>query len=316
MKSVKAVEDMTEEELEALLVGRRLSCEQQLLREGERSDARAVQASEMDALAVGATPKLDILIEGVPFTAMVDTGAQSTIISRQVLHDIAHHLRQQGLPDPTLEKPSERLFGKGGQKGGHKLVITAQLNLTFSVDGKSVSIPTFVQPESKQGCLLGMNVIPQLGIKLVRGNGELIVPTREVDRDVAEVHLVSAVAIPSHHGMVLAATLSRAELKTKTKDFVFEPDNDMLKMFGVNIHEAVIAPNEDDTVWIPARNYQDITVKMQAGTSLGVARVLDPNQPIEREDADSDVETSQSAAVTALPITPERVVDATGSSGG
>lgn len=309
VKTVKAGEDMTEEELETLLVERRLSREQQLLNDEEQSETRAVQASEGNTLAVGPTPKLDIFIEGVPFTAMVDTGAQSTIISRQVLHKIARHLRQQGHSVPTLEKPSVRLFGKDGQKGGHELVITAQLNLTFSVDGRSVNIPTFIQPESEQGCLLGMNVIPQLGIKLVRDNGEIILPAREADFDVAEVRLVSAVAIPSHHGKVLAATLTQAELSTK--DLVFEPGDDMLQSFGVNIHEAVIAPDEDNLVWIPARNYQGVTVNLQAGISLGVARVLDPEQMIEaveHEDTkDSNLESSQNATVMALPITSERV---------
>lgn len=50
VKTVKAVEDLTEEELETLLTGRRLSREQQLLSEGERSDARAVQASDSSGL--------------------------------------------------------------------------------------------------------------------------------------------------------------------------------------------------------------------------------------------------------------------------
>lgn len=96
MKTVRAVEDLTEEELETLLTGRRLSREQQLLSEGKQSDARAVQASETDTHAVGPTPKLDFTIEGVSVTAMVDTGAQSNML----------YMRQQGLPVPTLEKPS------------------------------------------------------------------------------------------------------------------------------------------------------------------------------------------------------------------
>lgn len=38
--------------------------------------------------AIGATLELDVKIEGVGVTAMVDTGSQSSIISRTVLHMI------------------------------------------------------------------------------------------------------------------------------------------------------------------------------------------------------------------------------------
>ena len=64
------------------------------------------------------------------------------------------------------------MFGKDGQKGGHELTVTAQLTLSFSVDDKTTSMPSFVQPESEQECLLGMNLIPKLGIKLLHNNGE------------------------------------------------------------------------------------------------------------------------------------------------
>lgn len=40
-----------------------------------------------------------------------------------------------------------------------ELTITAQLNLTFTLDGRMVSIPTFVQPDSEQECLLGVNAL-------------------------------------------------------------------------------------------------------------------------------------------------------------
>ena len=77
----------------------------------------------------------------------------------------------------------------------------------------------FVQPEGEQDpCLLGMNIIPQLGIKLIR---DTIILSQEFNPGVAKVHLVSAVAIPSHHGKVIAATLSQVGFNTK--DFVFEP---------------------------------------------------------------------------------------------
>lgn len=38
--------------------------------------------------AVGRTLNVDLTIEGVPVQAMVDTGSHSTIISRDILHQV------------------------------------------------------------------------------------------------------------------------------------------------------------------------------------------------------------------------------------
>ena len=108
-----SVEDMTEEQLEALLSQRRLAKEKQLLAEGTQSSVNTVTAKPTKVGdAVGPTMYIDLEIEGVKVEAMVDTGAQSTIISRALLHEVANNLKAQGRPVPELEKPCARLFGK------------------------------------------------------------------------------------------------------------------------------------------------------------------------------------------------------------
>ena len=318
VKSVNAVEDLTEEELEKLLMERRLVREQQLLSSEEYGGARTVQASEIHEQAVGSTPKLDVLIEGVPVTAMVDTGAESTIISRQVLHSIVRHKRQQGLPDPVLSKPSVRLFGKDGQKGGHELTVTAQLTLSFSVDGKTASVPTFVQPESEQECLLGMNLIPKLGIKLVHNNGE---PVHQLSNDSVsdqvEVCLVKTAAIPCQHGKILTATISGQEFNTKDLEFI--PCQDTFKALGISVRESLVTSQDDGKILIPVQNFQGITVHLNAGTKLGVVKematepcvipVVKSKNTVLDDPMSSDVDscTSRNAAVTSVSITPECV---------
>ena len=71
VKSANAVEDLTEEELEELLMEHRLVREQQLLSSEEYSGVGTVQDSEFHEQAVGSTPKLDLLIEGVPVTSLL-----------------------------------------------------------------------------------------------------------------------------------------------------------------------------------------------------------------------------------------------------
>ena len=54
---------------------------------------------------------------------------------------IGRHLSQNGHPLPTLEKPTVQLHGKDGPSGSQQLTITAQPQLTFTVDSKSVNVP-------------------------------------------------------------------------------------------------------------------------------------------------------------------------------
>ena len=73
------------------------------------------------------------------------------------------------------------------------------------MDGVCVTVPVFVQPDSEQACLLGMNVIPHLGIKLVRANGKPLIPTPSTESEVSQVRLIDAVTLPSKKGRFLQA---------------------------------------------------------------------------------------------------------------
>ena len=173
---------------------RRLCRERQLI-EDDSVKTRVVTTSDSQAGVVGPTLLLDLQIEGVPVEALVDTGSQSTIISRTTLHTIAKHLRENGHPLPKLEEPTVKLFGKDGQNGGRELVITAQLNVTLEADGRSVSAPVFVQPDSEQPCLLGMNAAPLLGLSFLRANGKPLCADSEVRAEGARIRLLHAVTI-------------------------------------------------------------------------------------------------------------------------
>ena len=200
-------EDLTESQLEKLLAERRLNWEKQELTSG--SQTNLVNASGEQAEAVGTLLHVDVCIEGVPVRAMVDTGAQSTIISRTTLHAVNRHLKQQGRELPPLELPTVRLYGKDGEKGGKELLITAQVPLLLSLGDKSVSVPVFVQPDSDQACLLGINAIPVLGISVLQSDGKPVlshIPSSSPSEpEVATVSLVESVTLPSQKGCVLKA---------------------------------------------------------------------------------------------------------------
>ena len=122
---------------------------------------------------------MEIKIEGVPVKALLDTGAQSTIISWSTLHSIVKHLQDHKRPLPELELPTARLYGKDGEKGGKPLYITAQVPFVVSLGQNSVTVPVFVQPDSEQACLLGMNALPLLGIEVRQSDGAQILPSEQ-----------------------------------------------------------------------------------------------------------------------------------------
>ena len=87
--------------------------ENELLQQASATTNAEVDAIIADDCAVGTVGPslyLDLLIEGGQVSALVDTGSQSTIIARSVLHDIGRHLNQQGNHLPELSRPSVKLL--------------------------------------------------------------------------------------------------------------------------------------------------------------------------------------------------------------
>lgn len=218
----------------------------------------AVSASDRDndPKAVGPTVYLAVTVGGVPVDAMVDTGSQSTIISRALLHAIGDHAKKQGKPLPVLERPTVRLYGKDGPGGGHELVVTAQLQTTIEADGESVCVPVFVQPQSEQPCLLGMNALPALGLTLTHANGEPLIVKGEPNCKVAHVRLVQSVTLPSLKGRFLKvqAESSPSSLKlTPGCPVLFEPHSSFFEPLGLCTHESLVTVQDDGCMWYPYR---------------------------------------------------------------
>ena len=130
----------SDEQLEEDLTKRRLEKEQELINGCTESSVNVVTG------AVGPSYWLQTSVEGVVVPALVDTGSQSTIISRSLLHKVFCHLKHAGRDLPKREYPCTKFKGKGG----HPINVTVQVQLTLSVDWRSTTIPVFVQPDSEQ----------------------------------------------------------------------------------------------------------------------------------------------------------------------
>ena len=163
----ESVDELSIQQLEQLLAKKRLKAEQTQLCKG----VSKIETIASDAAnAVGPIVYLDVIIEGHPVKAVVDSGAQSTILSPDLLHQIARHMQSQGRSVPKLAQPSVKLYGRSGDDCS-ELTITAQAQLELTLDGHTVKTPVFIQPGSEIQCLLGINVLPHLGVQFLRENG-------------------------------------------------------------------------------------------------------------------------------------------------
>ena len=292
-------EDLTEIQLEQLLAEKWLRKENAELPTG--SQANVVRASKEKDGGIGTLLHVEVLIEGLPVKAMIDTGAQSTIISRATLHDVCRHLKQQQLP--PLEKLTVRLYGKDGPKKGRELVVTAQVSLLFSLGSKSVSIPVFAQQDSEQPCLLGINAIPALGIDVSWSNGNSCEPTSTIELSVATVCLVESVMVPCNKGLMVQVKLSGMDLGC---DLLFEPDFKSLEPYGVTAQESVLSATEQGEMVLAIENYQGITAHLEVGMHLGMAK---PTEVIavDSESSLQEVDPSVSASVNAVENSSTRM---------
>ena len=216
---------MSDQQLEAIVSSRLCSNEQGLL--DSTSVHLGIVHTQGSTQARGATlEQLDVKIEeGVKVEAMVDTGAQSSIISRLVLHKVGIHMKK---PVPKLEP---KLFGKDRRVGSHELNITAQVTLTVEADGVSIPVVLFVQPDSSQACLLGMNAAPAVGLRFLDAKGQ---PLRKAVMDrsgTSTVSLITCKAVPAR-----AQSFVKAEVSSKLiagSCVLFEPNPASLEVHGI-----------------------------------------------------------------------------------
>ena len=301
-KVLVTVAEMSDSQLEQELAGRRLAREQQIL-----TESSSVSTVNVVEGAVGPTLMLDLSVEGLQVAAVVDTASNSSIISCSMLHEIKRHLQARGEPMPQLELPCVPLYGKEGTKG-KPLDITAQVSLTFSCDGRRDTVPTFIQPENEQKCLIGMNVLPFLGITIRRANGK---PLHAVVEHDVQVRLVQSTTIPSMKGRVVEAQLENSD-SFRGSELLFQPEHKVLDDLGVWTQESLITIQPDGRAFIPLQNFQVTSIKLDEGVHLGVASLCDiprqdePVKVTEPKQGNGAPLRSTCASVKALINTPER----------
>lgn len=141
-------------------------------------------------------------------------------------------------------------------------MITAQVQVTIEADGESACIPVFVQPDSKQLCLLGMNALPALGLTMLRANGEPLTVKEESNPGVAHVRLVEVITVPSLKGcfMKVKADYCTTGLKAAAgSPLLFEPQHEVFEPLGLSTYESLVTLSDDGCMLVTVQNYQGTT---------------------------------------------------------
>ena len=289
--------DLSIEQLEALLAEKRLSKEKGSIPGGGSATRTVIIDKDKRPSTVGPTVYVPVEVGGVSVEAMLDTGAQSTIISRELLHKVVHHLQAKNQPVPDLRIPSAKLYGKDGVEGGREIVVTAELDLKICVDGESVIVPVFVQPDSSQACLLGMNAIPALGFSLLRPNGQPLVVRREAKNNVSVVCLVQSVTVPSLKGSFVKVKANNISV-LPGQSVLFEPMSDQLECNGLHSHESLVMVDVDGCMLVPMANVYGTATRLTEGMEVGYAQPLESIKSVTHD--------VQCASIEAILKTPER----------
>ena len=131
--------------------------------------------------------------------------------------------------------------------------------LKVAVDGKPTSVPMFDQLDNVQLCLLGMNVIPTLGIKLLRSNGESLTeqPINSGNTLTVSVSLVQAETIPGRKARFLDV---RASTNLSGSELLFQPNNSALAQLGLSSTDSLVTMKANGLIQLPFHNHKQENV--------------------------------------------------------
>ena len=165
--------------------------------------------------------------------------------------------------------PTVRLYGKDGPNGINQLPITAQVDLRLQMNGETIIVPVFVQPDSTQECLLGTNASIPLGFKFTDGKGKPLRTDLEPDPNpsVARVSLIKATTIPSQKSCLLKARVTGEHCSGK--QFIFESENAQLQPLDVCTSDSLVTMRDGGTVFIPVHNFSNHSIRLPSDTESG-----------------------------------------------
>ena len=254
---------------------------------------------------LGPTPTSEILLDGMPTGALVDTGSPVSIVSLTFFLEAAAANQEKRQPPAAWRKAVWQRLRTATMSlrcyGGTQLAIVGQAICRLATKGNAVDTLFQVQEKAPVDLLLGTDTLRQLGFTLSQaGQGDVLAKQLEFDRDGEDkphhnqrqaenggggtmgsrlsrdsrsctngttVKLIQATRVPAGHVKIIRAGLEG--LGVRGSDCLFEPALTVLRAKGLSMADAVVEVCDSDGVNLVIANLSTEPVLLQEGEVLG-----------------------------------------------
>ena len=251
-------------------------------------------------LAIGPRVEVEVLVDGLPVKALVDTGSPVTILSSSCFFQIHKSQTPEGEDwkervRAARRKPSIGL--KAYDKG--RVQVDAETNVTLSRGRHSVTATVLVQCEAPQTLLLGTDLMGALGIKINLDPCEPV-ESREDSKEVS-VKLIQPVRIPARHTRIVRAELECGAMDRDTLMLVESPT---MKP-GFSIEATLVEPSPEGVITLAVRNEGLHPIILERNQVMGCAEAVEMIDSSEMDKASVSAETVNALSVS-TELTEER----------
>ena len=224
-------------------------------------------------LSLGPKLRTGLLVNGMPATALVDTGSPITILSLSYLLQVWWTQRDKTLP---RWKWKEEVIGKLADPtitlkayNGTPLNVLAEVNVILEKGSHRCEATVMVQEDAPQDVLLGTHCLSQLGIQLT-GLEEPPHPNTlaETEEPVATVKLLHSTKIPAGFGRPVRATLMEDVEAESKRLWMLEPSDDLGQQ-GAMMEVALVELDKKQQVTLVVNNCGRNPIHLEAGERLG-----------------------------------------------
>ena len=246
---------------------------------------------------LGPVPTAEVMLEGEPVVALLDTGSPVTLVSLEfLLQVLAKRKPCEQTPEEWKQEVRKRLEPTSvalRNYSGGQLPVVRQVKTTLVRSGHEVTATVQVQKEAPTKLLIGTDLLSQLGFLFVKtelegGDLDLLAectdPETDEEVEMAEeelaghpdsergteeelesgtVRLLQAARLPGQHGRVVKAKVVGKKGHSLS---YFEPH---MEFDGVKVQDAVVEEDEDDCIRVLLENHGFSPVVVEEGQILG-----------------------------------------------
>ena len=227
----------------------------------------------------------EVLIQGVPATGVIDTGADITIIGGGLFQKVAAAARLKKRDFKRADK-IPRTYDQ------QTFILHGKMDLDISFGDKTMSTAVYVKMDANDQLLLSEGVCNQLGIVTYHhdvrpGNMQPTTPhatnNTEAIVPMVRVNLLQSVKLPPQSSTVVQVKVTET---LGNSPLLLEESNEVRDEFGIRIEDALLQPTEDGVAHIAISIWSGFTQTVKGGANLGKAvgvTVVTPEEDLMKE---------------------------------